>query len=69
MGRDDMLQTAVVQLCQQLRRTCVIQMTEPAVDALLERACVGSVHQHFEIVIAFQYQRVATAQHLFDMRR
>lgn len=69
MGGDDMLELAGIQLPQDMRRSVIVQMAEPAADAFFKRPGIRPVHQHIQIVVAFQHQCVAAAQHMLDMRR
>src|SRR5262249_46267429 len=69
MRCDQMLQTRRVDPREKLRRGCVVEMTEAARDALLERGGIVSVREHVEIVVAFEHQRVAAGQARFDVSR
>lgn len=64
-----MLQSADIELGQQLRRGGIFKMAETSRDALLERIGIVAARQHRGIVIAFQHQRIADGESFDDMRR
>ena len=62
-----MLELAVVEAAQKPGGRTVVEMAETACDALAQFLWVTAHAQHLGIVIAFQNQRIATAQHGLDM--
>jgi hypothetical protein len=44
-------------------------MPEPGRNAALQRPRVAAVFQHVDVVIAFEHQRVAAGEAIFDMQR
>ena len=69
MRGDDVTQPRRVERGEQRRRGLVVQVSEPARDALLERPWIVAVFEHAEIVIAFEHQRVAAGEARFDVAR
>jgi hypothetical protein len=69
MGRHDVLQQGSVELAQNLGGGSVIQMAETPRHPLLQAGRVWAIAQHLRIVVAFQHQRMATAQDRFNMGR
>src|SRR3990172_2191834 len=59
----------MIQTRQQLRGLVVGKMPQRSADALLQARAVVAVSKHRRIVVAFQEQRIAAVQHLFDVRR
>src|SRR5579862_3666670 len=58
-----------VDRAKKLGRGFVVQMPEPARDALLERHRVVTVLEHAEIVVAFEHERVAARKARLDVTR
>ena len=69
MRGDQMLQTTHIQAGQKFGRLPVVQMPESPAHTLFQAIGIIPVGEQLAIVIAFQHQRVATAQGRFDMRR
>src|SRR5712691_4566201 len=65
---DQMLETRVVEPGQQARGGVIVEVSELARDALLERKRVVAVGKQVEIVIALEHQRIAARKARLDVR-
>src|SRR6266446_10282235 len=66
---DQMLETQVVEPGQQARGRAIVEVSEFARDALLQRKWIIAVGKQVEIVIALEHQRVAAREARLDVRR
>src|SRR5438046_7204334 len=64
---DQMLETRIVEPGQQTRGRAIVEVSEFARDALLERKRIIAVGKEVEIVIALEHQRVAAREARLDI--
>lgn len=68
MRRHDVREPRPIERCQDLRRRIVAQVPMVAADACFERLRITARRKHPRIVIAFEHERIATAEHGRNMR-
>src|SRR5947207_9813459 len=64
---DQMLETRIVEPGQQTRGRAIVEVSEFARDALLERKRIIAIGKQVEIVIALEHQRVAAREARLDV--
>ena len=68
MCGDKVLQLADVEFSQQRSRGSVVEVAVKAANTSFERSVVIAMHQHIEVVVAFQHQSLATGKRFRDVR-
>lgn len=69
MGCHQMFESAVVKTSQQFGGSRIVEVSEPTRNAFAQFLRIAAGAKHPGIVIAFENQRVTTAQHGLDMPR